>query len=109
MGQGDRRVNFPMSTPEGEFKQSFNVELKKLGCEVVPYVQGAYTRKGFPDYIVLLPEGLTVYIEYKASKNAKYRPGQREWLEKLRKMGYFAWACYPENKKEVLKEIKELI
>lgn len=98
-----------MATPEGKFKQSFCAKLRKLGCVPIPYVQSIGTRRGFPDYLVLLPEGLTVFIEFKASKRAKFQPGQREWIEKLKKMGYFAWVCYPENQNVVLKEIKELI
>lgn len=98
-----------MTTPEGKFKSSFCASLKKLGCIPIQYSQSATTHKGFPDTLVLLPEGLTVYIEFKASKNSKFRPGQKEWIEKLKKMGYFAWACYPENQKQVLKEIKEII
>lgn len=98
-----------MSTPEAKFKQQFCNKLKKLGCIPVPYIQSSLSRKGFPDYLVLLPEGLTIYIEFKASKNAKFQPGQKEWIEKLKKMGYFAWVCYPEVADKVLKEIKEII
>lgn len=98
-----------MATPEGKFKSDFCKDLRKLGCIPIQYPQSASTHKGFPDTFVLLPEGLTVYIEFKASKVAKYRPGQKEWLERLQKMGYFAWACYPEVADQVLKEIKELI
>lgn len=98
-----------MSTPEGKFKQQFCAKLKKLGCIPIPYVQTMGSRKAFPDYLILLPEGLTVYIEFKASKTAKFQPGQKEWLEKLKKMGYFAWVCHPSNQNQVLKEIKELI
>ena len=98
-----------MSTPEGKFKSDFCKKLTKLGCIPVQYSQSATTRKGFPDTFVLLPEGLTVYIEFKASKRSKYQPGQKEWLKKLNDMGYFAWACYPENANDVMKEIKALI
>ena len=98
-----------MRGPEGKFKDKFNKELKKLGCVPVPYVQSLGTKTGFPDELVLLPEGLTVYIEFKASKKSKYQPGQKEWHLKLQKMGYFVWVCFPENQEQVLKEIKALI
>lgn len=98
-----------MATPEGKFKQDFCDDLRELGCVPVPYVQTMWSRKGFPDYLILLPEGLTVYIEFKASKTAKFQPGQKEWVERLKKMGYFVWVCYPGNRNQVLKEIKELI
>lgn len=94
---------------EADFKSNFRKELKKLGCLVLQYKQDATTVAGFPDTIVLLPESLTVYIEFKKSKNAKFRPGQKERGEWLKEHGYFWWACYPENADEVLKEIKDLI
>lgn len=96
-------------TPEGKFKKKFCDELKKLGCTVIQYQQNATTVKGFPDTIVLLPEGLTVFIEFKASKNSKFRPGQKEWNKKLLDRNFFAWICYPENAEQVLNEIKEII
>lgn len=94
---------------EAEFKQKFCKKLKALKCTVLQYQQGATTLAGFPDTIVLLPEGLTVFIEFKKSKNAKFRPGQKEWGEKLKERGYFWWVCYPENADEVMKEIKALV
>lgn len=98
-----------MATPEGKFKSDFCKELKKLGCTVLQYQQSSTTVKGFPDTIVLLPESLTIFIEFKASKRAKYQPLQKEWQVKLIERGYFSYICYPENKDQVLKEIKELI
>lgn len=96
-------------TPEGAFKKSFCSKLKKLGCTVLQYTQGVTTVKGFPDTIVLLPEGLTIFIEFKASKRSKFQPGQKEWNKKLLDRNYFAWICFPENSDEVMKEIKALL
>lgn len=98
-----------MTTPEGKCKKDFCAKLKKMKCTVLQYKQDATTLAGFPDTIVLLPESLTVYIEFKKSKNAKYRPGQKEWGEKLKERGYFWWTVYPENAEQVLEEIKELL
>lgn len=97
------------STPEGVFKRKFCSQLKKLGCIPIQYQQTATTVKGFPDTLILLPEALTIYIEFKASKNAKFQPLQKEWIKKLQDMGYFCWVCYPENADQVLKEIKDII
>jgi hypothetical protein len=94
---------------ESDCKSKFCKKLKNLKCTVLQYKQDATTLAGFPDTIVLLPEGLTVFIEFKKSKNAKFRPGQKEWGVQLKERGYFWWACYPENADEVLKEIKDLI
>lgn len=97
------------STPEGNFKKRFCSNLRKLGCTVLQYQQGVGTVKGFPDTICLLPEGLAVFIEFKASKTAKYQPLQKEWIKKLNDRNFFAWACYPENAAEVMAEIKRLL
>lgn len=94
---------------EADFKKEFCRKLKRLGCTCIQYKQDATTVAAFPDTIVLLPESLTVFIEFKKSKNAKFRPGQKEWGVQLKERGYFWWACYPENAEEVLEEIKDLI
>lgn len=97
------------STPEGRFKKSFCSDLRKLGCTVLQYTQGVGTVRGFPDTIVLLPEGLAVFIEFKASKTAKFQPLQKEWIKKLTDRQYFAWVCYPENRDKIMNEIKRLL
>ena len=96
------------STPEGNFKKSFCSKLRKLGCTVFQN-QGVGIPKGFPDTSVLLPEGLTIYIEFKASKRAKFQPLQKEWIKKLTDRQYFAFVCFPENEKEIKKEIERLL
>lgn len=96
------------STPEGNFKKSFCSGLRKLGCTVFQN-QGVGVPRGFPDTSVLLPEGLTVFIEFKASKTAKFQPLQKEWIKKLTDRQYFAWVCYPENRDKIMNEIKRLL
>lgn len=96
------------STPEGNFKKSFCSELRKLGCTVFQN-QGIGVPRGFPDTSVLLPEGLTVFIEFKASKTATFQPLQKEWIKKLTDRQYFAWVCYPENRDKIMNEIKGLL
>lgn len=96
------------STPEGNFKKSFCSELRKLSCTVFQN-QGIGVPRGFPDTSVLLPEGLTVFIEFKASKTAKFQPLQKEWIKKLTDRQYFAWVCYPENRDKIMNEIKRLL
>lgn len=96
------------STPEGNFKKSFCSELRKLGCTVFQN-QGIGVPRGFPDTSVLLPEGLAVFIEFKASKTAKFQPLQKEWIKKLTDRQYFAWVCYPENRDKIMNEIKRLL
>jgi Holliday junction resolvase len=96
-------------TPEGKFKKKVCSKLRKLGCTVLQYTQGVGTVKGFPDTIVLLPEGLTIFIEFKASKRAKFQPLQKEWIKKLTDRQYFAYIMYPENEEEIMAEIRRLL
>ena len=70
-------------TPEGKFKKKVCTQLKKWGCTVLQYKQDSTTVKGFPDTLVLLPESLVIFIEFKKSKTAKFQPLQKEWNKKL--------------------------
>ena len=96
-------------TPEGKLKKDFCKELRKMKCTVLQYKQDSTIIKGFPDTIVLLPESLVIFIEFKASKTAKFQPLQKEWNQQLNDRGYFAYIVYPGNAKEVLAEIRNLI
>ena len=98
-----------MTTPEGTLKKDFCKELRKMKCTVLQYKQDATTVAGFPDTIVLLPESLVIFLEFKKSKNAKFRPGQKEWGEKLTERGFYWWVVYPEVADKVLEEIKGLL
>lgn len=96
-------------TPEGKFKKKICQTLKKWGCTVLQYTQNSTTVKGFPDTIVLLPEGLTIFIEFKKNRTAKFQPLQKEWIKKLNDRNYFAYVLYPENEKEIMAEIRKLL
>ena len=96
---------------ESDFKKKFCARLKKevkpKPLAIIQYQQSSTTLAGFPDTIVFL-EALTVFIEFKRSKTAKFRPGQKEWIKKLNENGHFAFVCYPENADEVLEQIKDV-
>ena len=94
---------------ESEFKKKFCARVKRAvkPITILQYKQDATTVTGFPDTIIIL-EGITVFIEFKKSKTAKFRPGQKEWIEKLKDKGHFAWVCYPENADDILEEIKRI-
>lgn len=99
-----------MAIKESDFKANFQKRLKKevKPLAILQYEQNAKTVKGFPDSIVVM-EGITVFIEYKKAKNAKFQPLQKEWLTKLNDNGHFAFVCHPSNADEVLEEIKRLV
>lgn len=97
-------------TKESTFKQQFCKKLKKMGATaVLQYKQDATTVKGFPDTVCLLSESLTIFLEFKKSKNARFQPGQKEWGKKLLERNFFWYCVYPENADEVLEEIKCLM
>lgn len=97
-----------VSTPEGDFKRRFCKELKKLHVIPVQYQQTATTLAGFPDCFCIA-EGVTFYLEFKASSRSKFRPGQKEWIKRLQDLNHFAWVVTPETADEVLAEIKEIL
>ena len=94
---------------ESDFKKKFCAKLKRTvhPLAILQYQQNATTLSGFPDTACIL-EGITIYIEFKKSKTAKCRPGQKEWIQKLNDNGHFAWVCYPENADDILEEIKRI-
>lgn len=94
---------------ESEFKKKFCARVKRAvkPITILQYKQDATTVTGFPDTIIIL-EGITVFIEFKKSKTAKFRPGQKEWIQRLNENGHFAWVCTPENQDEILAEIKRI-
>lgn len=94
---------------EADFKKSFQNKLKRAvhPTAILQYKQDSTTVKGFPDTIVIL-EGITIFIEFKKSKTAKFQTLQKEWIKKLNDNGHFAFVCYPENADEVLEEIKRI-
>ena len=94
---------------ERDFKKTFQNKLKRRKCTILQYKQDATTVQGFPDTIVLLPESLPVFIEFKKSKTAKFRPGQKEWIKNLNERGFFAFVVHPGNADEVMEEIVKLI
>lgn len=94
---------------EADFKTKVQKELKKIGCTVLQYKQDATTVKGFPDSIILGPEAVVIFIEWKKSKTAKRQPLQVEWGKRLLDRNFFYYCVYPENYEEVLKELKEIL
>lgn len=89
---------------ESKFQSELIKELKYLfpGCIVVKldanYIQG------LPDLLILWNEHWAA-LECKKSINAKHRPNQNYYVDRLNVMS-FASFIYPENKEEVLNELQ---
>lgn len=95
---------------ESDFKTSFQKKVKKnlKPLAILQYKQDASTVKGFPDTIFIF-ESIVVFIEFKRAKNAKFQPGQKEWIQKLNDNCHYAYVCHPGNAEEVYNEIKYIV
>lgn len=70
--------------------------LKIQGCFVIKTRGGPGTPVGCPD-IVALYQSKWATIEVKASEKAKFQPGQKATLERLKSGNEFVYVCYPES------------
>lgn len=90
---------------ENKFQSKLIKELKKIfpGCIVMKndssYIQG------IPDLLVLY-KNKWASLEVKKSANASKRPNQQYYVDMMNKMS-FARFISPENKKEVLDELRK--
>lgn len=99
-----------MVKKESTFKADFVKALKKKVrlTAVLQYKQDSTTIKGFPDSVLLGPESVVVFIEFKQSKSAKFQPLQKEWGKKLLERNFLYYVVYPENADKVLAELVEI-
>ena len=88
---------------ESGFQDKLREELKNLfpGCMVFKMDQ----IQGIPDLLVLY-KNQWASLENKKSANASRRPNQEYYVELMNKMS-FSRFIFPENKDEVLKELKQ--
>ena len=88
---------------ESGFQDRLKEELKSIfpGCMVFKMDQV----QGIPDLLVLY-KNKWASLENKKSANASRRPNQEYYVELMNKMS-FSRFIFPENKDEVLKELKQ--
>lgn len=72
-------------TLEKGIETYFNEQVKKIGG--IPVKGPAQYNAGIPDREVLLPGGITLWVELKAP-GKEPRPVQIAWHKKLRKLGF---------------------
>lgn len=82
-----------------EIKREIVKWLKRKGCVAIDIDGGM---------VVFFLEGFYGFIEVKKSKNAKLRPGQKEFIEKMDNWSY-GKIIYPENWDEAKKELDALL
>lgn len=92
----------------GKLETKFQADLIK---EIKKELPGAMVLKNDPNYIQGIPD-LTVFykkkwatLECKREEKATHRPNQDYYVDKMNEMS-FSRVIYPENKEEVLNELK---
>lgn len=88
---------------ESGFQDKLRDEIKELfpGCMIFKMDQ----IQGIPDLLVL-HNNKWASLENKKSANAKHQPNQDYYVDRMDAMS-FSRFVYPENKDEVLKELKQ--
>lgn len=90
---------------ESKFQADLKKELKQMfpGCIVTKLDSGDI--QGIPDLLVLYKNKWAT-LENKKSKTASKRPNQDYYVDKMNEMS-FSRFIYPENKEEVLNELRK--
>lgn len=90
---------------ESEFQAKLKKELKKMfpGCIITKLDSGDI--QGIPDLLILYKNKWAT-LENKKSSRASKRPNQEYYVKKMNDMS-FSRFIYPENKEEVLNELRE--
>lgn len=92
---------------ESEFEKEVVKYLKSKGCDVFKMRIAPGVAEGTPDRL-FLKEGFWGFLEVKASKDAPFRPLQKEKIKKYNDWSY-ARAVYPENWEEVKAELEKIL
>lgn len=89
---------------ESGFQDKLKEELKQLfpGCMIFKMDQ----IQGIPDLLVLYKDKWAS-LENKKSLKAKHQPNQDYYVDLMNKMSFSRFIC-PENKDEVLEELKKI-
>lgn len=94
-----------MSTLERNFQARLIKKIKKLMPKAIVMKTNPNYIQGIPDLLILYPNGWAA-LEVKNSPLASRQPNQEYYVELLHGMSYAAF-IYPENEKEVLREIQQ--
>ena len=89
---------------ESKFQASLKKELKEMfpGCIVIKLDSSDI--QGIPDLLVLYKDKWAT-LENKRNANASHRPNQDYYVNKMNEMS-FSRFIYPENKEEILNELR---
>lgn len=90
---------------ESKFQRDLKKEIKEMFPECIITKLDSGDIQGIPDLLILYKDRWAT-LENKREKNATHRPNQDYYVEKMNKMS-FSRFIYPENKDEVLLELKK--
>ena len=93
-----------MTKLESKFQKELIEDIKKQHPGCIAIKNDSSYIQGFPDWTIFCNDKYAA-LEVKRSKGAKKQPNQEYYINKLNDMG-FARFVYPENKDEVLEELK---
>lgn len=88
---------------ERDFQASLIKEIKNTFEDCLVMKMDPSYIQGIPDLLVLFKDKWAL-LEVKRSKNARHRPNQDYYVDKLNGMS-FSRFIFPENKDEVLKDL----
>ena len=91
---------------EADFQAKFIKWARSKGFKCYKQQMNATTRAGTPDCIICYKK-FYGFCEFKKSKDAAFRPGQKETLEELGKWTY-ARVVFPENFDTIMSELIEV-
>lgn len=90
---------------ESKFQSSLIKELKQRFPDCIVLKNDPGYLQGIPDLSIFYKEHYA-FLECKKSKNAKHRPNQDYYVDKINNMSFAAF-IFPENKEDVLNELEE--
>jgi hypothetical protein len=88
---------------ESKFKLNQRQDFEKRGWKFITLDPGAGVPTGFPDTLVLSPNGYACYTEWKTT--TKPKPLQKYWHQQLIKMGHDAFFVSPKTINEWRDEV----
>lgn len=100
-------MSYQTGRRESKFQAEFISDLRGMGCVCLKQDPVIGRQKGVADTLVIY-RSRWMFLEFKASLDSPYRPGQKEFLDKMSKWG-FAKTIYPENADMIKSEIERII
>lgn len=93
-------------TLETKFKKDLIKDLELLfpGCIILKNDPTIF--QGIPDLTIIYKNNYAM-LECKKSKKANKQPNQKFYIDFIKKWGCYANFVYPENKEEVLNDLKQ--